>query len=103
MTLEQLKTEAVKVNDIKIQWEQVTADEKHEREFVHALELACASIPGLEYIYTMLGGGHSALPVDEQETVIEQCVDELFAAYQLQEVLQRYKMILEITEVVSQK
>jgi hypothetical protein len=103
MTLEQLKTEAVKVNDIKIQWEQVTADEKHEREFVHALELACASIPGLEYIYTMLSGGHSALPVDEQETVIEQCADELFAAYQLQEVLQRYKMILEITEVVSQK
>jgi hypothetical protein len=51
----------------------------------------------------MLGGGHSALPVNEQETVIEQCADELFAAYQLQEVLQRYKMILEITEVVSQK
>jgi hypothetical protein len=41
--------------------------------------------------------------VNEQETVIEQCADELFAAYQLQEVLQRYKMILEITEVVSQK
>jgi len=103
MTLEQLKTEAVKVNEIDIQWEQVTADEKHEREFVHALELACASIPGLEYIYTMLSGGNSTLPVDEQETVIEQCADELFAAYQLQEVLQRYKMILEITEVISQK
>ena len=91
MTLEQLKAEAVRVNDINIQWEQITANEKHEREFVHALELACASIPGLEYIYTMLSGG------------ISTCENELFAAYQLQEVLQRYNMILEITEIVSQK
>ena len=103
MTLEQLKAAAVRVNDFNIQWEQITANEKHEREFVHALELACASIPGLEYIYTMLSGGISTLSVDEQETVIEQCENELFAAYQLQEVLQRYNMILEITEIVSQK
>ena len=95
MTLEQLKAEAVRVNDINIQWEQITANEKHEREFVHALELACASIPGLEYIYKMLSWGISTLSVDEQ--------NELFAAYQLQEVLQRYNMILEITEIVSQK
>ena len=97
MTLEQLKVEAVKTNDITIQWEQVTANEKYEKDFVHALELVNASIPNLEYIYTMLSSGSSNLPVEEQQEMLDTCADELYAAYQLQEVFQRYKMISEIT------
>lgn len=98
MTLEQLKTEAVKANTIDIQWEQVTKDASYEKEFVHALELACASIPGLEYIYTMLHNGTSTLSADEQDDgLLEHWADELYAAYQLEEVLHRYKMISEIT------
>jgi hypothetical protein len=97
MTLEQLKVEAVKTNDITIQWEQITANEKYEKDFVHALELVNASIPNLEYIYTMLSSGSSNLPVGEQQEILDTCADELYAAYQLQEVFQRYKMISEIT------
>jgi len=68
-----------------------------EKDFVHALELVNASIPNLEYIYTMLSSGSSNLPVGEQQEMLDTCADELYAAYQLQEVFQRYKMISEIT------
>jgi hypothetical protein len=97
MTLEYLKAEAVKANAIDIQWDVVTSNEQYEKDFVHALELAVASIPGIEYVYTMLSSGNSNLPLAEQQEVLETCADELYAAYQLEEVLNRYKMISEIT------
>jgi len=96
MTLDQLKAEAVKANEIDIQWDMLT-DKNNEKDFVHALELAVTSIPGIEYIYTMVSGGSSNLPLNEQEEILDKCADELFAAYQLQEILHRYKMVSEIT------
>jgi hypothetical protein len=97
MTLDQLKAEAIKVNEIDIQWDMLESDEKHRADFEKTLELVSMGIPGLEYIYTMLQSGNSSLPITEQETLLDACADELFAAYQMVEVYDRYKLISEIT------
>ena len=97
MTLAQLKDEAIKVNDIEIQWDKLAEDEKYRNDFVHTLSVVEAGIPGLEFIYQQLTAGQIEHEGVTTDTLADACADELFAAYQLAEVYHRYKMISEIS------
>lgn len=101
MTLAELRTEATKHNPIEIQWDMLESDVTHAQEFMNACELVKRSIGSLENIYQKLTTGKSVtvegedspLRFEDVQNYTDACADELFAAYQILDVYDRYMAI----------
>jgi len=101
MNLRDIKRDAVTKNDIEVQWDVLEQDPNYETEFVKVCELVREGIPGLEFIYNKLTSGKSVsvegqdtpLRYDEIETYTDACADELYAAYQIVDVYERYMSV----------
>lgn len=100
MTLEQIKREALTSHEqIEIMWDKLDSDPKYREEFEHAMQLVVNSVQGLEFIYNHLNSGKNIvepskdtnLSYDDIERAKEAVEDELFAAYQMVDVWDRYR------------
>lgn len=95
-TLAEIKEDALKTNDLMINWKRW--DHQGTDDVQRLKDAIVASIPGLEHVYDVLIRGESSLPFGEQEEAREAIIDELYSAYQLVDVMDRYLLIKEITK-----
>lgn len=105
MTLEQIKREALTSGEqIEIMWDKIDSDPTFREDFEQSLQLVLNSVPGLEYIYNHLNAGKSIvdpsqgtpLSFDEIEQAKTAVEDELFAAYQMVDVWDRYRGVNQV-------
>lgn len=105
MSLEQLKREALTSDEqIEIMWDKLDSDIRYRKDFEQSLQLVVNSVQGLEYIYKHLTSGNRVDLPDEPTTLtneevaeaIEAVEDELFAAYQMVDVWDRYRAVNQV-------
>lgn len=105
MSLEQLKRDALTCNEqIEIMWDKLDSDIRYREDFEQSLQIVVNSVHGLEYIYKHLTSGNrvdvpdeqTSLSRDEVEEAIEAVEDELFAAYQMVDVWDRYRAVNQV-------
>jgi hypothetical protein len=106
MTLEDIRHDALTNKDqLEIMWDKLDSNPEYEDEFKFSLETVTETIPELESIYMKLTSGknvtfpapyRTALSYDEIEMYTELVADELFAAYQMADLYDRYKKVKDV-------
>ena len=97
-TITEIKKQALQENDLEISWELLEHPDA-AGEVLKAINLVAQSVPGLEHIYTALVEGTTSLVDIDRDEAIEACADELYAAYQMVDILERYNTIERLTTV----
>lgn len=102
MSLEQIKREALTSDEqIEIMWDKLDSDPRYREEFEQALQSVVKSVDGLEFVYKHLNSGKNIidpeqdthLTYDDIELAKTAIEDELFAAYQMVDVWDRYRAV----------
>ena len=97
-TITEIKKQALQENDLEISWELLEHPDA-ANEVLKTINLVVQSVPGLEHIYTALVEGTTSLVDIDRDEAIEACADELYAAYQMVDILERYNTIESLTRV----
>lgn len=102
MTLEQIKREALTGQEyIEIMWDKLDSDAHFREDFEKSLQVVVNSVEGLEFIYKHLMANKNIVDPEQDSTLTYEDVeaakaaveDELFAAYQIVDVWDRYRAV----------
>lgn len=93
--------------DIQIDWEQLDSNPAYVQDMETVLQRAVKFLPQLETLYNkvsqgksaLFDGEESALTYEMREEYLVVLEQELFAAYQLKDVYERFTLIRSITEL----
>ncbi len=108
MELSELKAFA-RQEEIEINWDKLDSDPFYADDFERVVQSAVNHIPQLEQLHTKLAAGESVafegqaspLKFMDLESYLYLVETELFAAYQIQDVHERYHLIKSITHLSS--
>lgn len=93
--------------DIEIDWDFIDSNELYRETFENILKRAVDMLVGMENLHSkmvegksvLFDGEESSLTYEMREEYLALLEEELFAAYQIQDVYERYNLIRSITEL----
>lgn len=97
MDLEDIKQSAVaNAGDYSIGWESVERNARSKKLFESGMEEVDSLVESLEGTYTRFTNGEP--DQDDIDLLMGWLADELYVAYQLQTIWEKYKAVKEVTE-----
>ena len=109
MTLDEIKHIArTHPDQIEINWVKIESDPKYRKDFEDVVSKALMLLPGIEIIHSKLTEGESVTfegestslnpaQVEEYKELVE---EELFCAYQMQEMWNRYQAVMDLVNSI---
>ena len=109
MTLDEIKNIArTHPDQIEINWVKIESDPKYRKDFEAVVTKALMLLPGIETIHSKLTEGESIIfegeftslnpvQVEEYKELVE---EELFCAYQMQEMWNRYQAVMNLVNSI---
>jgi len=109
MTLDEIKNIArLHPEQISINWAKIEKDPEYRKDFEDVVNKALMLLPGIEIIHAKLTAGESvtfegestSLNHKQVEEYTELVEEELFCAYQLQEMWNRYQAVMNLVNSI---
>ena len=106
MTLAEIKQEArLAAGDLEVAWEKLDSDPSYKADFERILADCEKLVPEIEKLYLRLqdrknvfnGDVDTQITYAEREQFMDRLEDELFAAYQVLDLWERYSLVKNIT------
>jgi len=107
MELSDIKKLALSDDPIEMNWEMFDDNPDRQREFELIMTRAITFLDDLEYLHKRISSGESvvfedapsSLSYPQKEKYLSLIETELYVAYQLQDLFERYNLIQSITEL----